>query len=306
MKYKCNLCNKEFSQKSHYDVHKNRKISCVYNNDVENINNIKRLSEDSQRLSKDSQRLSEDSQNIVKDTTKKNKSLCCIYCGLTFNRNNNLTRHLKIICNNAQNINAKDNVSLLLEQNKQIINELTKLKEDNKELIEQNKELKEEIKEIKENSQELCKVSKPKNNKINNSNNIHDNTNNTNTNTNTNTNNSNNIHDNTNNSNNTNNTNTNNIIFNGPVNFGDEDISKIKKLDILSAIKTLTDCFPNFIKVINLNAKHPENQNILFNNMQNDIGTIVEDNKLVVKTKTDIIGEVISTRLPNLPGFFEA
>ena len=40
--------------------------------------------------------------------------------------------------------------------------------------------------------------------------------------------------------------------------------------------------------------------------MQNDIGTIIEDNKLVVKTKTEIISEVISTRLPNLPGFKEA
>jgi hypothetical protein len=124
-------------------------------------------------------------------------------------------------------------------------------------------------------------VSKSKNSKINNLYNIHDNA-----------------------INNTNN-NTNNIIFNGPVNFGDEDISKIKKIDILSAIKTLTDCFPNFIKIINLNSEHPENQNILFNNMQNNIGTIVEDNKLVVKTKTEIISEVISTRLPNLESIVE-
>ena len=34
--------------------------------------------------------------------------------------------------------------------------------------------------------------------------------------------------------------------------------------------------------------------------MQNDIGTIVEDNKLVIKRKKEIVEEVISTRLPNL------
>ena len=43
-----------------------------------------------------------------------------------------------------------------------------------------------------------------------------------------------------------------------------------------------------------------ENQNIFINNMQNDIGTIVEDNKLVIKRKKEIVEEVISTRLPNL------
>jgi hypothetical protein len=34
MKYKCLKCNKEFSQKSNYDAHNNRKIPCVDLNEV--------------------------------------------------------------------------------------------------------------------------------------------------------------------------------------------------------------------------------------------------------------------------------
>ena len=34
MKYKCTLCYKEFKQKSHFDVHINRKYSC----DIKNNN----------------------------------------------------------------------------------------------------------------------------------------------------------------------------------------------------------------------------------------------------------------------------
>ena len=31
MKYQCNICNKEFSQKSNYEYHTNRKRPCVAN-----------------------------------------------------------------------------------------------------------------------------------------------------------------------------------------------------------------------------------------------------------------------------------
>ena len=41
MKYKCNLCNKNFSQKSNYDAHKNRKYQCVVlNDDIINSANL--------------------------------------------------------------------------------------------------------------------------------------------------------------------------------------------------------------------------------------------------------------------------
>ena len=310
MKYKCNKCNKEFNQKGHYDAHINKKYPCVVNNDEENkiitelskgyhmfipelsqnYHNINHdlLQENNETLYTPNIANTNNTNNInVLSDNKSDNKLSCRYCNKIFTAKSNLSRHKKSRCKTKNSAMDQNNsVNLMLEQSEQIIDELSKIREENK-------TLKNELVELKQQQEkQLAVVSKSKNSKINNSHN----------NTNTNTNNTNNVHDNT----ITNNTNSNNIIFNGPVNFGDEDISKIGKLDMLFAIKTLTDCFPNFVKVINLNANHPENQNILFNNMQNDIGTIIEDNKLVVKTKTEIISEVISTRLPNLPGFKEA
>ena len=38
-KYKCNLCNKHFKQKCHYDYHINRKRPCIKNNFFNDIIN---------------------------------------------------------------------------------------------------------------------------------------------------------------------------------------------------------------------------------------------------------------------------
>uniref|UniRef100_A0A6C0LM04 DNA (cytosine-5-)-methyltransferase n=1 Tax=viral metagenome TaxID=1070528 RepID=A0A6C0LM04_9ZZZZ len=48
--YMCEICNKEFDQKSHYDQHKKRKTLCLPNTDIENIKNI--LDESKVKVSK--------------------------------------------------------------------------------------------------------------------------------------------------------------------------------------------------------------------------------------------------------------
>ena len=40
MKYTCELCNREFNQKSHYTVHINRKFSCNPNKEINNDHEI--------------------------------------------------------------------------------------------------------------------------------------------------------------------------------------------------------------------------------------------------------------------------
>ena len=70
MKYKCIYCNKEFKQKSHFDVHISRKYSCnkeyISTNDVIINNNI--LPENS------TQKHIETTQKHTKNTQKHTKT----------------------------------------------------------------------------------------------------------------------------------------------------------------------------------------------------------------------------------------
>ncbi len=46
----------------------------------------------------------------------------------------------------------------------------------------------------------------------------------------------------------------------------------------------------------------PENNNILINNLRSDYASIIEDNKLIIKNKNQIIADIISYRLSDLQG----
>jgi len=123
MKYKCNLCNKEFKQKSHYDVHKNKKYSCIVINDVNN--NISKYNLNESQMNH-SESLIDHNESLINNS--KNSILCCNYCSKSFTIKTNLTRHLKLYCDKKNEIIDNDNtVKLLLDQNKQIIDELNKL-----------------------------------------------------------------------------------------------------------------------------------------------------------------------------------
>jgi hypothetical protein len=96
--------------------------------------------------------------------------------------------------------------------------------------------------------------------------------------------------------NNISNTQINNIT----INFGDEDINKLNEGEILTSLKSLSNCFNNLIKVIHLNNRLPEYSNILINNMRSEFGSIIENVVLVSKNKNKIITDLITMRIDDI------
>jgi hypothetical protein len=273
MKYICKICNKEFSQKSHYDVHNNKKFPCDSKNDV--INKSNKNPTKNTILPQNPTKPTILPQNptilpqnpTILPTIINTSNLTCKFCNKIYSRNDSLTRHINLYCKKKNKLcNEENTIQLLLEQNKQI------MEEHNKEFIKELKKLRNENHTLNETLQTISQVSKSK--KIN-SNYSHNNNNNTN-----------NIQ--------------NNFIVNGSVNFGDEDISKISDDSKLKALKSLSKAFINYVQVVNLNEDHPENQNVLINNIRSNTGSVIEDNKIIQKSQIAIIDDVINTRLPEI------
>ena len=84
MKYVCNLCNKDFKQKSNYNVHINRKRPCV------NIITDNDLLENN--LSPNTANLPPNTANLLSN------NLCCIFCNKNFTRKDVLNRHINYRC----------------------------------------------------------------------------------------------------------------------------------------------------------------------------------------------------------------
>ena len=233
VKYICNVCLKEFKQKGHFIDHTERR-----KNPCKQINtNLQKLTEINNKTPK----LTENTNNHNCD--KCNKSFVNIY---------SLKRHYDNYCkvkkanekqieknkNNQVNIdelNIDDNtkmiLTILMNQNKKLIEEIKVIKEENKEIKEENKEIKDKIKNTSKNIS---------------------NTNNNTTNTNTNSNNT------------TTNTQNNNTINNTIIlAHGKEDLSKIELEAIMGCMSTFKhrEIIPNITKYVYLNDAKPENKN---------------------------------------------
>ena len=228
--------------------------------------------------------------------------LTCNYCNKEFSRKDVLNRHIKSYCKNKKILDETTNaVKILLEQHKQIINELTELKEINNELIDKNNNLSNKHNELVIKNNELlqlstlCQVRKGKNKNIKTNNNSHNinvaNTANINAHTITNDNSIDNKID---------NSITNNYIINKTINFGSEDLSKLSESEILGVLKTLSNVFPSFVKTVHANEKYPEFSNLKIVNKRSNYGFMMEEGKFVTKTFAQITDELINTRLPEL------
>jgi len=97
MKYTCNLCNKEFNQKSHYSVHINRKFSCINNSVIIN-DDINNHPQNSSKILKNSSKILKNSgisTTIINDVIKTYK---CEYCNKSYTRSDNFKRHQLQFC----------------------------------------------------------------------------------------------------------------------------------------------------------------------------------------------------------------
>jgi uncharacterized C2H2 Zn-finger protein len=221
--YKCNKCNKEFNQKSNYLAHINRKKSCISNDNTNNIILYK-----------------------------------CEKCNKEFNKKSNYISHI----NNKNPCNSND----IIKENKILldkIKELENVQKNNTQLEKENIQLKAENEKINELYNNLL-------NKCINSNNTTISSNNTTNNTTTNNNNTTN-----NNSNNI----TNNIIKIKLVNFGQEDYTKLTKEEQNNILKYCNRSISNLIRYLHINDKLPQYKNICIKNLRGKGGYLFENNK---------------------------
>ena len=239
MKYVCKLCNKDFKQKSNYNVHINRIRPCVIiitDNELLKNNDIPKLTENIPKLTENITILTNIDNNIV-----------CEYCNKQFTQKSALSRHINNRCKHNK----------LMTENKKLKENNIKLENENKTLKEENNILKNQIVIAKK------KTTKNQINNIQNQTNIQT---------------------------------QNNIT----INFGDEDMSKLTEDEILKSLKSLSNCFQNFVKIVHLNERLPQYSNILINNMRSEYGSIMEDGRLVSKNKYQIIADLISMRVEDI------
>ena len=141
--YKCERCCKEYSKKSHYVQHKNRKIPCkIVTPNSTNLHQNNTEKKDNKV---------QEPEILTPILTLNNKKYICNYCKKGFVRNWTLFRHLEERCKiKKQQIEEKENIFNTL------IEKVNKLEKDNKELKEKmnklNKSSNKTINNIKNNT----------------------------------------------------------------------------------------------------------------------------------------------------------
>lgn len=112
--YKCDKCDKIFKQKSHYEVHINKKYPCEKMNSIENLIQQKKI-------------INEENMKIYI------KNRICIYCDKKFARKENVMYHLKNSC--CKNKKIKDKNDFIFHDLKNLREQNTQIREQNKILI---------------------------------------------------------------------------------------------------------------------------------------------------------------------------
>ena len=282
----CELCNKIFKQKSHYDKHiLNKKIPCAN----ENVNIEPTLTANNCNLTENKQNLTENKQNLTENKQKipninnehKNSlnNLICEFCDNEFSRKDYLQLHKKKYCKNKKYIEDIDTMQSKINGKIYVSGDkYEKLQEDNQKLIEVLEEYKQFIKD-----NNLIKHSIPMMNSVDNSNN------NTKNNTKNNTNNG--------SINNGVVNNNNNTTINHIVQFGKEDISKCDLVEMMNIYLKSTggNIFPNILRYLNFNPNYPENFNILMGDLARENVKVHNGKKFITKKFKSVKGEILNS-----------
>jgi hypothetical protein len=276
--YKCNLCLREFKQKCHLDDHLNKKKKPC---------NVKKVIKETKPNSKHLKVPAKCLQNTCKipaggeKNTQPSEKLICPYCQNSFNRKDNLNKHIRDRCKNKKHIDNVDIIQSKINGTVYVSSEkYEKLREDNEKLIAILEDYKNFIKEnnlIKQSIPSIPSVP-PKNNY-----NIISNSNTTNCKA---------INNGTVNNGVVNNTTINNI-----VQFGKEDISKCDLFEMMNVYLKSTggNIFPNMLKYINFNPKFPENFNILMSDHARENVKIHNGKKFITKKFKNVKGEILNS-----------
>ena len=284
MIFQCNRCLKFFDKKSNYLQHLARKIQCKLINNISLDHDIINKNEEEEAdnflsildnnnifLSNMDKKLSKMDNLHNSSNNIDNNLLKCLICNKEYKYQSGLCKHKKQKHPNYET----DIINIISKQKEE--NTLKQVKDS---IIEQSKQI-EYLNEKNKQLELLVKTSKSKISKSKTKNNGQ-------------------------------------IINNGQINngqiinnnfnivsFGDEDINKLTKEEILSILKSRSSSFINLVKMIHLNDRLPEYHNVLINNLKSKYGFVMDDNKLVIRKKDKIIADIISNRVYDLNGLVE-
>ena len=254
--FRCNICNKNYKDKSGLWYHNNKYHPC----------------QDQSSFLNSSSQLLNTPQISTTQTDNSIKKLECNYCNKLYSRSDNLHRHLHTCKVKEAKLNEENeilkNEAKLREENEMLKNELNNFKND---MMEMHKQLINALNQNKihpgSKNHEALDLSKgaPKTlNKIN---------------------------KNCNNNNNSNNK----IINNTYVKFDRVDISKVlSKKEIVGILNKKLSSIEEVIKLVHFNEKLPEYSNIYITNMRDNNAYVFNGTSFITVSKDEVINDLIN------------
>ena len=187
----------------------------------------------------------------------------CKYCERSYNRKDNLTKHLKTCKEKKKDDTVRESMTelarLLNEKEEQLKEQMLLVNKELKNREEYEKKLEKKEKEHQKQISELIKkagIATTNNNNI-----------------------------------------TNNIQNNIKLlNYKDTDISDLTENDYVKCLEHYNFCVPHLIKRIHFNPKKPENHNVYISNLKNSYIMIYMNNKWKVKNRDETISSMIDDK----------
>jgi DNA-directed RNA polymerase subunit RPC12/RpoP len=256
--YKCKKCGKEFTNKTKYTKHKNRKFSCKTADESEEDSK-----EDELNASQKEPVKNQKEPKVVKDEKieEKGSEIQCLDCKKEFSLRSSLMRHMKGRCKVLKQRN---------QEKEDLMAQLLKDREDQKKIIEeQNKkieEIRKEMESMKENVKSRGTIQQA--NGIQNADKIQNN-----------------------NIQNNNTVNQINIIA-----YGKEDLSHIEDADYRKILNKGFKSIQEYVSYIHFNSKKPENHNMYISNLRDNYILVYDGNSWQVQERDNILQDIVDNK----------